>query len=203
VAVVRSRLGIVLPFLLAAVLALGGCGDDPSEPDADPTGQSSSSDPSEPPPETSTSTEPTPTVEPAAGELMELSNVSVRAPKGYQADPPDMSYLRFAFERAGIQSIALANTPAVNETLPLHKQAVISIRNHVYSQVPPIGDPVEIGGVTMYRYAGQVSDNEYVEEYGAIYDGSQISINFLLSATSSEDERRELVDSVLATLTFS
>ena len=54
----------------------------------------------------------------------------------------------------------------------------------------------------MYHYAGQVSDSEYVEEYGAIYDGSQISINFLLSATSSDAERQELVDSVMATLTF-
>ena len=124
-------------------------------------------------------------------------------PRGFQADPPDMSYLRFAFEQAGVQSIALANTPAVNEALPPRKQAVISIRNHVYSQLPTIEEPVEIGGVEMYHYAGQVNDSEYVEEYGAIYDGSQISINFLLSATSPEAERRELVDSVMATLTFS
>ena len=55
----------------------------------------------------------------------------------------------------------------------------------------------------MYHYAGQVNDNEYVEEYGAIYDGSQISLNFLLSPTMPEAERQELVDSVLATLTFS
>ena len=200
----RSRLGIVLPFMLAAVLALSGCGDDPAEgPEADPTGQSSSSTPSETPPPSTTSIEPTPTGDPATGELLELSNVSMRVPTTFQADPPDMSYLRFAFEQAGVQSIALANTPAVNETLPLRKQAVISIRNHVYSQLPKIGDPVEVGGVTMYRYAGQVSDSEYVEEYGAIYDGSQISINFLLSATASDSEHRELIDSVLATLTFS
>ena len=46
VAGVPIRLGIVLPSVLAAVLALAGCGDDPSEgPDAEPTGQSSSSAP--------------------------------------------------------------------------------------------------------------------------------------------------------------
>ncbi len=197
------RLGIVLPSVLAAVLALAGCGDDPSEgPDAEPTGQSSSSAPSESPPESTPAAEPTPTVAPAAGDPMELSNVAVRAPKGFVVDPPNMSYLRFAFERGGVQSIALANTPAIN-VLPLRKQAVISIRSHVYSTLPTIVEPVEIGGVEMYHYAGQVNDNEYVEEYGAIYDGSQISLNFLLSPTMPEAERQELVDSVLATLTFS
>ena len=127
----------------------------------------------------------------------------MQVPKEFQADPPDMSYLRFAFEKAGVQSIALANTPAVNEALPLHKQATISIRNHIYTTLPTIEEPVEIGGVELYHYAGQVSDSEYVEEYGAIYDGSQISINFLLATTGTDAERRELVDSVLATLTFS
>jgi hypothetical protein len=141
-------------------------------------------------------------VEPAAGDPMELSNVSVRAPAGFDVDPPDMSYLRFAFERGGVQSIALANTPAINE-LPLRKQAVISIRSHVYTTQPTIEAPVEVDGVEMYHYAGQVSDSEYAEEYGAIYDGSQISINFLLSTTMPEAERRELVDSVMATLTLS
>jgi hypothetical protein len=40
----------------------------------------------------------------------------------------------------------------------------------------------------MYHYAGKISDNEYVDEYGTIHDGSQVSINFRLAATSSDAE---------------
>jgi hypothetical protein len=209
VAVVRSRLGFFVPFVV--VLALAGCGDGDDESDDQPTGQTSAP--------TSESSDPTPsvdptatgdptassgsTVAPATGEPLELSNVSVHAPKGFDADPPDGSNLRFAFERGGIQSIALANTDSTNEALSLRNQARISITNNVYPRKPSVLGPVEVDGVEMYHYAGPVSDNEYVDEYGAIYDGSQISINFLLSATAAEAEHRELIDSVLATLTFS
>lgn len=96
----------------------------------------------------------------------------------------------------------MGNTPAVNEALSLREQARISIRNNVYAEPPSILEPVEIGGVTMYHYAGKISDNEYVDEYGTIHDGSQVSINFRLAATSSDAERQQLVDSVMATLAF-
>lgn len=203
----RSRLGIVLPFVVAFVLALSGCGDDPSEDvDSEPSGQASIGETSSAPPSVEPSDDvpssPTSTVEPAAGNLMKLSNVSANAPKGFTVDPPDMSYLRFAFERNGVQSISLANTPSVNEELSLGKQAEISIRNHIYSTAPQIEKPVEIGGVKMYHFAGQVNDSEYVEEYGAIYDGSQVSINFLLSADATDAERTELVESVMASMVF-
>ena len=211
VTVVRSRLGILLPLLVAAVLALTGCGDDPEGGDADPTGPTSQPTGASPtPPTTADPTETgepsassSSTVAPATGDLLELPNVSVRAPKGFRADPPDLTYLRFAFERDGIQSIALANTPALVQDVPLRDQAEISIRNSAYSEQPKIQKPVEIGGVTMYHYGGRVNENEYVEEYGAIYDGSQVSVNFLLAATASAAERQQLVDSVMATLTLS
>ncbi len=196
VAVVRSRLGLFVPFLVVTVLSLASCGDDATgDADDQPTEQS-----------TTASLEPTvtssATVPPATGELLELSNVSVRVPAGFQPDPPDLSYLRFAFERDGIQSIALGNTPAVNEALSLQEQARISIRNNVYDQKPSIQDPVEIGGIEMYHYAGQISDNEYAVEFGAIHDGSQVSVNFRLAASISDTERQELVDNVMASLTF-
>jgi len=205
VAVVRSRLGFFVPLIVAALLALAGCGDDPtSEVDNEPTEQASPSvdptgtgEPTESLPPTS------PTVQPATGKLLELSNVSVRVPEGFQPDPPDLSYLRFAFERGGIQSIALGNTPAVNEDLSLREQARISIRNNVYDQPPSVLEPVEIGGIAMYHYAGKINPNEYVEEYGAVHDGSQVSVNFGLATTSPEAEREELVASVMASLTFS
>lgn len=204
VAVVRRRLGFFVSLLLTAVLALAGCGDDPTDAvDDDPTGQATPSaeptQPDEPPPSSVSSA----AVPPAAGELLELSNVSVRVPQGFQPDPPDLSYLRFAFERGGIQSIALGNTPAVNEALSLREQARISIRNNVYSRPPTMLDPVEIAGLTLYHYAGPISANEYVEEYGAIHDGSQVSVNFRLATTTPEAEREELVASVMASLTFS
>ena len=196
---VRRPLGMFVSFMLAAVLALAGCGQDtetaperdPSPPSAVPT------EGSDPP------SSPSPTASPATGERLELANVSVRVPKGFRADPPDLSYLRFAFERAGVQSIALGNTPAVNAEVSLRDQARISIRNNVYSQAPTIEEPVEVGGLTMYHYAGRVNETEHVEEYGTIYDGSQLSVNFLLSAAAPDSERRQLVESVLATLDVS
>jgi hypothetical protein len=203
VAVVRRCLGFLVPLFVATVVALSGCSDDsPVEVDDEPSEQSTtpSADPTDTDEPTETSS---PTVPPATGGLLELSNVSVRVPEGFQPDPPALSYLRFAFEQGGIQSIALGNTPAVNEDLSLREQARISIRNNVYSQQPSIQDPVEIGGITMYHYAGQISDNEYVVEYGAIHEGSQVSVNFRLAATSSDAERQQLVDSVMATLAFS
>jgi hypothetical protein len=208
VTVVRSRLGFFVPFLVAVLLTLVGCGDDPD--DVQPTGQTPapSGESSEPPP----SAEPTgsgessapagETVEPAAGDLLELSNVSVRAPKGFDADPPDGSNLRFAFARVGIQSIALANTSSLDESQTLLEQARISLRTNVYPRPPKLMEPVEIDGVRMYHYAGRISEHEYVEEYGTIYDGSQISINFRLEMASSEAERQGLVASVMASLRF-
>ena len=199
----RSRLGFLVPLFVTSVLALAGCSDDPEgEVDDQPTEQSSSAstEPTDPVEPTETTS---PTVPPATGKLLKLSNVSVHVPEGFQPDPPNLSYLRFAFEEGGIQSIALGNTPAVNEALSLREQARISIRNNVYDQQPSILEPVEAGGVTMYHYAGQINDNEYVDEYGAIYDGSQVSVNFRLAATSSDAERQELVDSVMASLAFS
>jgi len=211
VAVVRSHLGKFLPFVVVAALALTGCGDDaegdvdigPTPQTSEPSGPSSASGSTDATAIGEPSASSTLTVPPATGDVLELSNVSVRAPQGFQADPPDMTYLRFAFERDGIGSIALANTPAVTEDVSLPQQAEISIRNSGYSEDPSIEEPVEVGGVSMYHYGGQVNDSEYVEEYGAIYDGSQISVNFLLAATDSAAERQELVDSVLASLTLS
>ncbi len=198
VAAVRSLLGFFVPFVL--VLALAGCGDDPEGDDDQPTGRThepsgASSDPTP-------SLDPTEAVAPASGAALELSNVSLRAPQGFDADPPDGSNLRFAFERNGVQSIGLANTQAFNEALSLREQARISITNNVYPQQPSIMEPVEVDGVTMYHYGGRISDIEYVEEYGAIYDGSQISVNFRLAATTPRAERHQLVESVMASLRF-
>ena len=199
VAVVRSRLGFFVPFVV--FLALAGCADDPDaddQPTGDPTVQTS--EPTATPSDPTPSTDRTETVEPASGEALELSNVSLRAPKGFDADPPDGSNLRFAFERDGVQSVSLANTQSFNEALSLREQARISITSGVYQRQPSIMKPVEFDGVRMYHYGGRISDIEYIEEYGTIYDGSQISVNFRLAATESKAERKQLVESVMASL---
>ena len=201
VAVVRSRLGFFVPFVV--VLVLAGCGDDPEaddQPTGDPTVQTS--EPTAAPSDPTPSEDPTETVQPATGAPLELSNVALRAPKGFAADPPDGSNLRFAFERDGVQSISLANTQSFNEALSLREQARISITSGVYQRQPSIMKPVEFDGVRMYHYGGRISDIEYVEEYGTVYDGSQISVNFRLAATASKAERQQLVESVMASLKF-
>lgn len=210
VAVVRSRLGLFVPLVVAVMLTLVGCADDPD--DDRPIGQTSepteesapteSVDPTDPIEPSEPSAPASETVAAATGDPLELSNVSVRAPEGFDADPPDGSNLRFAFERGGVQSIALANTSSLDESQSLTEQARVSMRSNVYPRPPTLMEPVEFDGVAMYHYAGRVSEHEYVEEYGTIYDGSQISINFRLAATSSDAERQQLVASVMASLQF-
>ncbi len=209
----RRRTAPTALAALALVAALAACGDDdPDSPGASGTPGSSESDEPTEPTESTESTEPTePTepvepetplgtgVAPATGKKIVTEGLTLRLPVGWRTTSQDeegfvavpRDYNLDVLELITIQNSGLTSPPAA--AYRDYKQYGVS--------PPKTLPPIEVDGVPMFHGAGQTQPATWVEAFGS--NSTEYSV--WLTFESSPDlttlkERRELADSVLATV---
>lgn len=183
----------VLAALVAAGLLLTGCSDEDADPQADPSDTATSSDTATPDEPTAS---PEPTVEPASGVRVELDRIAMHAPAGWRKAKQLSPFLVQVDEPGSVNSVSLGDLSAVSDT-PLQEQAEIAADNERQSEIV---DPVEIGGVDWYHIVGREDRFADFEQFGTIHNGSEAVISFSLDTELAEDERQQIIDSVLATV---
>lgn len=180
----------IAALVVAGLLSTGcGGGDDQPAPSVTPTSSASSG-----------TTDPTPTepaVEPAAGFLIDLDRVRMRAPDGWKKNDPLSTFLRQAYDPETPSTVALSDLSAVSDT-PLQRQAEIAAdRGRSRTEIV---DPVEIAGVEWYHVTGRDDRFTTFDKFGTIHNGSEAVIEFGFDDEIPEAEQQEIIDSVLATV---
>jgi hypothetical protein len=178
-----------------AVLTLIGCGGD--EPGTDPpTGSTTpggESSPSEP-----TTSEAT--VEPAAGDVLESGDSAfARAPEGWKVKEFGFGF-GIVQASSGLSTIIYTDFGAVDVSTP-REMAEVELQGNVDKNAEVAYD-VELGGEPAYLVTER-SGGRTELSYGAVRGGNAVSVGFSLDPELSEDERQEIVDSVLASFTWS
>lgn len=195
--VVRRRLGIVVTVVMTS--ALGACSsDDEPQGGGDPA-----------PSSTSTPTESEPTTAPpsaeasadaATGPLLEMPEVSMRAPETFEMYE-STAFSKTAAPKRGIGFIAVGAEPVIGDPGSLQEQAALTARNITSEFGPPeILDPVTIGDVEMFHLSGPYEFDTRLDQYGVAVGSSTIYIRFALDQKMAAGERQALIDSCLATL---
>jgi hypothetical protein len=183
-----------LSALAAAGLLLAGCSDGGEDRGAGPSGTPSASTS-----QSTESTEPTatePAVEPATGFAYDLERVTMRAPEGWTRTKAPASFLLGAGDPDSVSTIILSDLLAFREQ-PLPGQVRIALRSRPGADVL---DPVQIAGVEWYHIAGRDGEFATFDQFGTIHNDSEAVVEFSLDDDIPEDEQREIIDSVLATV---
>ena len=191
-------LRISITALAATGLFLTGCGDDSqSEPDATPTATATSSGSAKPTDSTTTeSTEPEPTVEPATGLTWDLERIFMRAPEGWTKVRSPASWAVGAADPDSQSMVSL--TDLENFTPQSYADQVrLELKNNPEAKLQ---DPVEIAGARWWHTTAPDSDDATIERFGTIHNKSEALIDFLFDNAIPEDERQQIIDSVLATV---
>lgn len=186
-------------LLLVAVLASGtACGGDSN---ADAGAEPGASGPASA--SVTTSVEPgdvpsRPAVEPAAGVRLALPLSTVRAPEGWTRPEKIVRTQVDAGDDDTSSIISLGEAEAFGSTMSADELADASIESSFYSRKPRKLPLVELDGVEAYHLAGKVERSTYLEEFGVIVDDQIVTLGFDFSLEVSPAERREIVDSVVA-----
>ncbi len=180
---------------MAAVLVLGGCGGGGAGGDEESAGSGAeSASPTTSPPASPSVPlpEPTPTVEPATGDALEVDGIRVRAPKGWK-QTYDTIFVDVAQGRDGAVMLSVAASPQ----LPLR-----AVERYFWNRgKKPEGytsqDTLVVGGLTAYYYtAGDRFDDSHV---ATLYDsGSVIKVQVRFDRETPDKRQEELFASVLA-----
>ena len=189
-------LGARIAATSLSLLLLGGCGDDGS-----PTGEgepTTSATPGSPSASPSGSTEPTGPA-PANGPKLDGAAVDVRAPDGWVRAEAMVRWMLIAESRDRSSYVQLSHLVGTSSGVPLAQLA----RNSLDTGFPENGrrhDDVTLDGVDFYRISGTEPDGLYIEDYGADHLGDYVTLRFHIDPGVGTRERRELIDSVLASL---
>jgi len=185
--------------LLALVLTGCSSSGDPTEdpprsdaPSQDATG-SSPEDPAESPTESPTAT---PTVEPASGPVLDVDGVSVRLPRGWRVRY-DTAVSGTGLGKQGLIFVSVFAGPE----RPL--RALIREDLRLTGPVTQLrrADDTTLGGNPAYHYTARATATNLRDSFGTWDDGDEVIVQFDLHDDRSAAERRELVESVLATYT--
>lgn len=188
---------------VASALLAAGCGGS-ADPSGDPTGSgpspTASGSSTSPSTDESTSTTPTatPTATPATGPLLEMPDVSVRAPAGWKLQKQVVDFSIDAKAPGSITGVQLSDQSALGEA-SLQKLARVTVQSYGESGSVRAVDTVTIDGVESYHVTGNTSRFDQVDDYGAIRDGAQVNLHFLFEKKDfTPAERQDIIDSVLA-----
>ena len=192
----------LLPFVLVVSLLFVGACTDEEEPPATGGGETSES-PTSPTTDTTPTDGPTSssTVEPAAGPRLELGEIAANAPKGWRKDDLATDYQLSASHPKLVTLLFVLQVPdPTNGAGGLDRSAKDSIRASAWLQKPKILEPTEIDGVEVYHIAGRIDRASFIEEFGTTVDGQAVRVQLQMTEIMSNDERRELVESVIQTV---
>jgi hypothetical protein len=188
---------------LTAALALTGCGSDDPEGSPDPTpsttAASGATEPSE-------STDPTsgPAVTAASGLAVRIRTVTLNGPEGWPRTTDEFANLgRGVRAPDGSALVALYSVPSLNQDATLDQIAAGVIQTSNFIGKPTVHDPVTINGVECYHVSGRYAGGEKAELYGAIHARDLVNFTFAFHPAFPEDERQDVIDSVLASVVWS
>jgi hypothetical protein len=187
-------LGAVATTLV--VLTLAGCGDDDA-PVTDPSPSSTPSGGESSPTGPATSED---TAEPADGELLQSGDTAyARVPDGWKVEDFEFG---FGIQQAGkgLSTITWADFGAVAATTP-RDLVKVEMQGNVAPDAEVSYD-VELGGEPAYLLTER-SGGRTELTYGAVRGGNAASVGFSLDPELPEAEQQEIIDSVLASFTWS
>lgn len=200
----RSRAAL----LLCVVLLAGGCADagqvDGSDEAGTPTATASSPSDATPGEET---TDTPPEVAPASGPWLDTGYAKVRAPKGWRRSD------NFGFERVQQASTKVPHPalihlalhqrePAVGSVEELARFTARELRTRLRMGRFDVGEEVVVAGTRATRLDGQVTDQRAATAYAVMVGDLRWTLLFDISPAMPEEDREELMASVLATWEF-
>lgn len=211
----RRAAAALAALALAAALAAcdgGGDPDDPDDPDA-PGGAetSTTTEPGEPSP--SEPTEPTETetseapaagplgtgAAPANGEVVTIDALTVTLPQGWKVDDQDEESFIASPREYNLDYLRVIAIRNDGLTSPPEEAFQDYLRGEL--RPPNVEEPIEIDGVPMWYAWGQVQKSTWVDAFGSDTTPYTVSMTFEQAPqVKSPRERRELVDSIMATL---
>jgi hypothetical protein len=137
-------------------------------------------------------------VAPATGPLLRERNASLHAPLGYRRMPDLVDYVSTAGDPGSTDLVNLSDsTGYLGDDLDALAASVRRTKSFP-RRLQRLPD-AELDGVEAYRLAGPASARLWVEEYGAYRGGHAVAVEFELDRSLPGEERRTLIDSVLAT----
>lgn len=180
-----------LALLASLALAVAGCGgDDPSDTTAPPSGS-----PTSPGPSTSS----TPTVKPASGRKVSLAALTARTPQGFDYDNSLAKEIVFSASRDYRTEVTYSDITVFPGTSNRFA-ARLSIKNSDWNPKPTIAPSVELAGTRWYHLIGPIGKGQHLEEFGTVTADSSRLVKVSFEMTGSAAQRKELVESVLATV---
>lgn len=194
----------LLPAAAAVtILALGAaCSGDPGvEPAPDPSSGGATSSTAGSPGATDPTGSVEPTVAPATGPRLSMPHARLRIPAGWYVGDQLVTSHKDGQDPDSTSLLSLGETPALGSTADLTelRRNALDVARRVYPMTPEQRPDVEVDGVEMYHLEGRVQPLNWESEFGAIVDDHVVVLRFHLSPRTPLTERRQLVDSVLAT----
>jgi hypothetical protein len=200
---VRTPKRLAGAAVLLALLPFGvGCGeDDPTEPTGSPTSPSTSTttSPTDGPTSGPPTTGPDSTVAPATGPELRLKHASAHLPKGWTTR--DSSY---AGQQSGqhpetLSYILLTDDEYIGPDPVdldwLARTARKSAGGKILQQTTLSGSPA-------YHLAGKEGSITDFEEFGTVHEDRHITLEFQFRVDFPPEQRAEVIESVMASLTY-
>lgn len=189
----RMVRGVLVAVLALTVLA--ACGDD-DPPAPEPSGSTTS--PTETPsPSETTGPSDEPSVEPASGKQETFGSFTMNFPKGFDISRPAGLILVGTGPDVFIAVHAIETVTQDS----LNALARIALADAVYKGKPVRKENLVADGVPMFHVSGPIGAGRTRDLVGVEYGGFQMQLDFTTSLP--EPARQQLIDSVLASITWS
>jgi hypothetical protein len=176
---------------VALALTLAGCADAGD-------GEAGAEQPDGASPTSAASTSPSPTAKDATGALLEQPDATVRAPEGFTHAPDVLASQDSAEDVTSLSQVHLSQKPGWRGA-GLDEAASTSRDNKSFRTRPDRVDDIELDGVPAYHLTGRVDQSLTFDEFGALRHGQLFLVEFEFDSGVSESERREAIESSLAT----
>ncbi|MEX0426301.1 hypothetical protein AB3X52_01625 [Nocardioides sp. DS6] len=191
---------VLIPLMLAAALAVGGCGGDTTAISAGSTATTTS---------TSPTSSPTPSIKPATGVVMDNGYLTARAPKGWVIGESSFTNAVNALNQGatqpagGIVSMLGASEKGLERTsIQAQAKWALQVNRDYVRKI--VGYP-RFNGRDWYELTGFNEFHQRIDLYGRDEFGTMpytVYFRFTYPATFPAAERKRIEESVLATATF-
>jgi hypothetical protein len=197
---------LTLLAALSITLAVAGCNDDGSDPRTDPSSSvtgTPSGTPSTGSATGSATESASPSVTAATGVSIRIRRVSMNAPEGWVRTSENFRNLgRGARDPKGSSQVGLYAIPSLNPDADLTELAKTAKQFSHYQSKGTVHEPVDVNGVECYHISGRYAGGRTQEQFGAIHARDQVSFTFDFGSDVGDDERQQIIDSVLASVVW-
>ena len=190
------------PAAAAAVLVLlaSGCGGSGEEGSAGPAPSQSPSGTTTSAEAAPTETESTPSIAPAAGAVLEVEDLRLRAPLAFSSLPDQFTTRQTAYVPYTESAVTAYLFPNL-AGFTVDGSAKATLRDGPFTRGRRLADEV-VDDQPVYHLAGPLERGGYGEMFGTVLGDNELSVTFEFREGESRAYRREVVDSVLETIDF-